>query len=166
MKTLIRKYADQIPDYEKYQEKLDLPAPADDEFHEKIKGMIAMTEEIDEWKEPVKRGRRTYDDKAFVESVKSQYEEKGSLSERQVAAFGKVIAKYKDQIDDFESKSKKFGLEEANKGKDTGVTCPDCGKANLVEKKFRGRSFIGCSAYPKCKFSAPSLDKVQKSDDE
>lgn len=37
--------------------------------------------------------------------------------------------------------------------KDTGVTCPKCGKGTVVERKSkRNRIFYGCSRYPKCDF--------------
>jgi DNA topoisomerase-1 len=39
------------------------------------------------------------------------------------------------------------------KMKDTGVTCPECGKGNIVERRSkRGKVFFGCSAYPDCNF--------------
>lgn len=35
----------------------------------------------------------------------------------------------------------------------TGVSCPDCGKGDVVQKKSRrGKVFYGCNEYPKCKF--------------
>ncbi len=37
--------------------------------------------------------------------------------------------------------------------KSTGVTCPDCGKGELAERKSKqGRTFYGCTKYPDCKF--------------
>ncbi len=36
----------------------------------------------------------------------------------------------------------------------TGVTCPECGKGQLVQKRSkRGRIFYGCARYPSCKFA-------------
>lgn len=38
---------------------------------------------------------------------------------------------------------------------DTKVKCPECGKANLVERRTKkGRVFWGCSRYPKCKYAS------------
>ena len=40
----------------------------------------------------------------------------------------------------------------------TGVTCPDCGKGELVRRRGRGRSmFYGCERYPECTFTAREL---------
>ena len=37
--------------------------------------------------------------------------------------------------------------------KSTGVTCPECGKGELAERKSKqGRTFYGCTKYPDCKF--------------
>ncbi|MFZ5982183.1 MAG: type I DNA topoisomerase [Patescibacteria group bacterium] len=38
--------------------------------------------------------------------------------------------------------------------KKTGLTCPKCGKGEIVERKSkRGRLFYGCNAYPNCDFA-------------
>lgn len=42
--------------------------------------------------------------------------------------------------------------EELQGPKDTGELCPECGKANLVERDGRFGRFIACGRYPKCKF--------------
>ena len=47
---------------------------------------------------------------------------------------------------------------------DTKVKCPECGKANLVERRTkRGRMFWGCATYPKCKY-ATWQDPSEKND--
>ncbi|MDQ6957537.1 MAG: DNA topoisomerase, partial [Mariprofundaceae bacterium] len=43
-------------------------------------------------------------------------------------------------------------LQPLEKPKDTGITCPQCGKGTFLEKKSRrGKVFYSCSEYPKCK---------------
>lgn len=38
--------------------------------------------------------------------------------------------------------------------KKTGVTCPECGKGEIIERKSkRGRAFYSCNRYPDCKFA-------------
>lgn len=45
-------------------------------------------------------------------------------------------------------------LESLNTPKSTGVTCPDCGSGELVEKRSRyGKVFYSCNTYPKCKYA-------------
>jgi len=42
------------------------------------------------------------------------------------------------------------GIKNIEKG--TGVTCPECGKGEIIEKKSKkGRTFYACNQYPKCK---------------
>ena len=45
-------------------------------------------------------------------------------------------------------------VEPLEKPKDTGVTCPQCGKGHLVERKSRfGTTFYSCDTYPDCKYA-------------
>ncbi|HOF79272.1 MAG TPA: topoisomerase DNA-binding C4 zinc finger domain-containing protein, partial [Candidatus Dojkabacteria bacterium] len=40
--------------------------------------------------------------------------------------------------------------------------CPECG-GNLVERRSKwGKTFIGCSAYPKCKYIKKGFKKKKK----
>ena len=38
--------------------------------------------------------------------------------------------------------------------------CPDCGKALLIRTGKRG-PFIGCSGYPKCKYTRPGVAEAE-----
>ena len=164
MKTLLRKYASQIPDYESKIPELDLPAPQSEADLERLKKVIGLADEIKEWAEPTKRGRFTYDDKKFVESITGQFADRSSLSEKQVAAFEKIIMKYKDQIENSEARFKELDIVDAATRNDTGIKCPRCDNENLGKKNYRGRTFFGCAAYPKCKYTTNSLDNLE--DDE
>jgi DNA topoisomerase-1 len=43
-------------------------------------------------------------------------------------------------------------IQPLEKPKDTGISCPECGKGTFLEKKSRrGKIFYSCSKYPKCK---------------
>ncbi len=43
-------------------------------------------------------------------------------------------------------------IQPMEKPKDTGITCPACGKGTFLEKKSRrGKVFYSCSRYPRCK---------------
>ena len=53
---------------------------------------------ITKWKEPVKRGKRVFDDKEFAQSVSEQFKRNGTLSPRQRAAISKLLGRYKDQV--------------------------------------------------------------------
>lgn len=45
-------------------------------------------------------------------------------------------------------------IEPLEKPKDTGVTCPECGKGVLTQRKSRyGKVFYACSTYPECRYA-------------
>jgi DNA topoisomerase-1 len=45
-------------------------------------------------------------------------------------------------------------LEPLEKPKDTGVTCPECKKGSLIERRSRyGKIFYSCNTYPDCKYA-------------
>lgn len=45
--------------------------------------------------------------------------------------------------------------------KDTGVSCPKCEEGNVVERKTKkGRTFYGCSRYPKCDYATWTKPKT------
>ncbi len=45
-------------------------------------------------------------------------------------------------------------IEPLEKPSDTGVSCPECGKGNLLQRRSRsGKTFYSCSTYPKCSYA-------------
>ncbi len=45
-------------------------------------------------------------------------------------------------------------IEPLEKPRDTGMTCPECEKGNLLQRKSRyGKIFFSCETYPKCKYA-------------
>ena len=45
-------------------------------------------------------------------------------------------------------------IEPLEKPKDSGVTCPECKKGTLIERKSRyGKMFYSCNTYPDCKYA-------------
>lgn len=45
-------------------------------------------------------------------------------------------------------------IQPLEKPKSTGIGCPECGEAELMEKKSRrGKIFYSCNRYPKCKYA-------------
>ncbi len=57
-----------------------------------------------QWSAPEKRRGRVYDDKKFFDSLKKQHESGKPLSDKQLAALGKMGARYKDQVEGYEEK--------------------------------------------------------------
>ena len=61
-----------------------------------INELLNKLSAVEKWNEPVKKGRRVYDDQAFFQSLKDQFERRKNLSVKQVAALKKIVAKYKN----------------------------------------------------------------------
>ena len=61
---------------------------------EEIKKMLEKLSGVTTWEPPVKKGRYTIDDKKFCDSLNKQFNDKGRLSEKQIAALKKLAEKY------------------------------------------------------------------------
>jgi DNA topoisomerase I len=107
--AMLMKYADQIPDFKEVCETFDLKKPetADSGV---IGEMLGLLKNVSEWNPPVKRGNREFNDKTFYESLAGQFETKGTLSDKQIGALKKIIARYPAQIPDYEAAQEKYDL--------------------------------------------------------
>ena len=74
------------------------------------------------WNPPVKRGKREFNDREFFESLSSQFAGKGALSEKQVAALKKMLARYADQIPGYGQAREQYGLPEPKVKKQSDLT--------------------------------------------
>ncbi len=172
LQRLIAKYSDQIPDFPAVAASLGIPAtppapagpakpdtgPAPVEAGA-VAPLLAMLREIRDWDPPVQRGRKSFDDKEFSESLQRQFSRRGTLSERQVAALRKLLARYSAQIPDYAARAAALGLAApAPAAEPVAASCPECG-APLVRRtsRRRGTSFYGCSAFPKCRYLCTEL---------
>ncbi len=97
------KYRDQIADFaalcaligidpEKPEAQIKDGRPVEQD--PEVTKLLAALEKITNWAEPVKKGRRVYDDKEFVESLRSQAGNGRILSPRQIAALKRTAKKY------------------------------------------------------------------------
>ena len=77
-----------------------------------VPDLLALLETVKEWKEPVRRGRRVYNDHEFVSSLRDQYARRSSLSPRQVLALRRVCVNYREQIPTFEEVADRLGLRD------------------------------------------------------
>lgn len=80
--------------------------------------LIALVGKVTEWRPSSKKGRKTYDDKAFVQSLVDQFERRRSLSPRQVMALRRVIVAYKDKIPGYAEVAGPLGLEDIPSSRD------------------------------------------------
>ena len=75
-----------------------------------VPALLAMMNEVTEWRPSSKKGKKVYDDKAFVKSLADQFSRRRSLSPRQVMALRRIVVAYKDKIPGYEAKAGELGL--------------------------------------------------------
>lgn len=76
--------------------------------------ILKLIDSIQNWREPSNKGKKVYDDQAFVKSLKDQFTRRHSLSPRQVVALKRVISMYREQIPDYAAKAEALGLSTAS----------------------------------------------------
>jgi len=116
--TLLTKYSEQIENFEEIRKELKLDEKKEVVADPAIAPILAAFESVAEWAEPVKRGKRVFDDKEFIESLSSQFKAKGTLSDRQVAALKRTVAKYAAQIPDYAGLQEQHELPAPRKPKE------------------------------------------------
>ena len=93
-------------------------SPIQREEESVVPKLIALVEKVTEWRPSSKKGRKTYDDKAFVQSLVDQFARRRSLSPRQIMALKRVIVAYKDNIPGFADVAGPLGLEDIPSSRD------------------------------------------------
>ncbi|MBO7152312.1 MAG: type I DNA topoisomerase [Lentisphaeria bacterium] len=65
-----------------------------------VKLLIENLSKVKNWEEPVRKGRFSFDDKKFFQSVKKQFDDGKTLSPKQIAALSKLAAKYGEKTNE------------------------------------------------------------------
>ena len=79
---------------------------------------------VKDWNEPVTRGKRVYDDRAFVQSLEEQLTARKFLTERQFAALKRLVAGYRAQVPGYVELAAKYGIKEPAKRAAKGAKRP------------------------------------------
>jgi hypothetical protein len=108
---VLARYAHAIPTYDEIAQTLGLPpAAAAPEPDNESGALLALFKNISVWREAKSRGKRTFDDKAFIDSLANQFGQRQWLSPKQRAALKKMVVTYKEQIPDFETVATQYEL--------------------------------------------------------
>lgn len=110
--SILTKYSGQIAGFDAVKDSLNMtakPAAAD---AGQTGALLELLKHVQTWNPPVMRGKREFNDQSFYESLSTQFAGKGALSEKQVAALKKIIARYAAQIPDYDSIRELYGLPE------------------------------------------------------
>lgn len=151
---LANRYAQNHPDYAKIVNTAEMPQEKEQDLQaiNEIEELLKKFDLIQKWDSPVTIGKRVFNDKDFVKSLRTQFAEKKTLSPKQLTAATKMLVKYKI----IEDKPKSTTTE-------IGIPCPRC-QAPLVERKTAKGTFISCSTFPKCRFSAKDIESIHSAD--
>ena len=104
---------------------------------------VAYTARMEEQLDEISNGRARW--QAVMEEMW------GPLSEQVAAVEVSLAGQKKIPVPGFEYTSRRKRSRPRPKAKETGEACPQCGKP-LVHRKGKYGPFVGCSAYPTCKF--------------
>ncbi len=108
---LVTKYASQIPDFEQHSKTLGLEAEEEDLESGPLLELLAH---VTTFNEPTTRGKKTWDDSEFAESLQSQFKTRKSLTPRQRSALKTMLGRYHEQIPVYMEKREALGLRDPN----------------------------------------------------
>jgi len=77
------------------------------------KALLDALATVTAWNEPVKRGRNIYDDRAFMESLKTQLADRHFLSVRQFDALKRLVRSYQTQIPNYAELAETYAIPAA-----------------------------------------------------
>jgi hypothetical protein len=116
LNNVVLSRAGQIADFDAIKGELDLvdsEVAEDTESRPLLDAMAAVSE----WKAPVVRGKRVFNDQLFYESLRTHFDAKGFLSPRQRGALKKMVARYREQIPDYAELAEQTGLRTGPRAK-------------------------------------------------
>lgn len=108
---ILRKYSKQIPDFEQKAEALGVgvePQAADGQ----IPAILALFDTVKEWRPATTSKGRTWDDREFLTSLRTQFEQRQQLSFKQVSALKRLAVTYASQIPDYAEAKQRLSLPE------------------------------------------------------
>ncbi len=106
---LLFKYAGQIPNFESIAKEIGLDQPIPD-GDPNAGPLLDLMGAIHEWKPPVQRGKMTWDDRAFYDSLRRQFGVRKLLTVRQAVALKKMLRRYAAQVPGYDEKVETMGL--------------------------------------------------------
>ena len=121
---VLNDHAPRIPGFEAARESLGLAAQVTTEADPQTGELVTLAGTIQEWKPAVKRGKRVFDDRLFVQSLTDQFRTRGRLSERQVAALRKLLKRYKVEVPDSAATPQSIPVSVDPSGSESGETAP------------------------------------------
>lgn len=114
LNNVVMAHSSGIPNFESIKDSLGLGEL--EVVVDEISGILLdVLAKITEWREPVKKGKRVYDDKSFYESLSKHYSSKKFLSERQQKALRGIVERYAASIPNYKELVDSMGLKPLKK---------------------------------------------------
>ena len=111
LERIIAQNASQIENFESVRDRLGLSVDAQTlEPDNESPVLLTLLSHVTTWQEPVKRGKMVFDDHAFLDSLREQFDRQKALSPRQRNALRRMLFRYKAQIPDFDKHADALGL--------------------------------------------------------
>lgn len=105
----------------------------------KVNGLLDLLGTVREWAPPTKRGRRTYSDEEYVQSIREQLAAgEKPISERQLDALVNLAARYKEQIPDFNAHAARLDIQAAIADRARAAEPPD----EIMRDKIRALEHV------------------------
>ncbi len=73
--------------------------------------LLGALGQVTAWAEPTKRGKKTFDDREFIESFTKNLKMRGALSEKQFEVLKKLVYNYREQIVDFAQLAETYDIK-------------------------------------------------------
>ena len=121
---ILRKYAAQIPDFDRHAQELGLGAEPASPPETHLAEILALFETVKEWRPATKRRGRVWDDREFLTSLQSQFAQRNQLSFKQVSALKRLALNYAGQIPRYAEVAQKLGLPEPRSSKKAAEPAP------------------------------------------
>jgi len=115
--SVLTKYSEQIQDFDTIKEGLNMAAKPDPADAGQTGELLGLLKNVQTWNPPVLRGKREFNDQSFYDSLAGQFATKGALSDKQVGALRKIVARYAAQIPNYDSLREELGLLEPKQKK-------------------------------------------------
>lgn len=109
---ILRKYSKQIPDFEQQAETLGMTAEPAAPAEGHLEEILALFEAVKEWRPATTRKGRVWDDREFLNSLKTQFAQRKQLSFKQVSALKRMAMAYAAQIPNYAEAMQKYSLPE------------------------------------------------------
>lgn len=109
---LVLKYAAQIEDFENKAKALGISTEPEED--NESGPLLELLKNVKTFNEPTQRGKKTWDDSEFAESLTSQFATRKSLTPRQRGALKTMLGRYHEQIPNYMDVREELGLRDPN----------------------------------------------------